>query len=53
MEHETMHPELRKEVIKTMAIILKFIGVVEKAIKDGRTGMSSMLVFCCRVSSAH
>lgn len=40
MEHEPMHPKLRKEVINTMTVILKFIGVVEKAIKDGRTGTS-------------
>lgn len=38
VRHGAMDDDLRKEVVKTMAIILKFIGVVEKAIRDGRTG---------------
>ncbi|KAK7697658.1 hypothetical protein SLS64_013336 [Diaporthe eres] len=37
VRHGAMDDDLRKEVVKTMAIILKFIGVVEKAIRDGRT----------------
>lgn len=43
LQQEAMAFELRKEVMKTMGIILKFIGVVEKAIRDGRTGSSNSL----------
>ncbi|KAL7627762.1 hypothetical protein AAE478_001957 [Parahypoxylon ruwenzoriense] len=36
LQKETVAPQLRETLVKTMGTILKFIGLVEKAMKDGR-----------------